>query len=311
VRVRVALVLVLFALITPAMARASYIVDRNVDRPTLKVDARGHALVQYVRRDGSRRHVLLWGASNGVANVDEGQPQVRFRIDYSGGWRAFHDARYWRRIRNACRPYDGPSLPLLVTACKAPDGSYWALQAWVRLEAMRGFAPFKPEQTTVELHLSHWSGQLPKLEVWPNWTYGGTLQGLFGRLTYDGLAVYGRRTPSPTVGDAFSQTLFIDTFNSVYGAGWKRDTAITTHRRNGGFCYTFVPQPPPPGYPSSAPRGPGLGERHRVTVMGPGVTPIVRWEGERLEAYDPARDELLNRAFDAVLGGDRLCALER
>ena len=37
---------------------------------------------------------------------------------------------------------------------------------------------------------------------------------------------------------------------------------------------------PPPGYPSSEPRGPGNGERHRVTVMGPGVTPVVRWEGE-------------------------------
>ncbi len=303
--------LALASLVLPALAGASYIVDRNVERPTLKVDASGHALVQYVRASGARRHVLFWGAVNGVANSDEGRPQTRFAMDYSGGWRAFHDTRYWRRLRNACKPYDGPPLVLVVAACKAPDGSYWALQEWVRLAAMRGFAPFTPEQRAVELHLSHWTGELPRLEVWPNWTYGGTLQGFFGRLVYRGVPVYGRRTPSATTGDAFAQTLFVDTLNSVYGPGWKRDTAVTTHVRNGGFCYTFIAQVPPPGYPSREPRGPGLGERHRVTSMGPGVTPVVRWEGARLGSYDPEADARINRTFDAVLGGDRACAPER
>src|SRR5919201_769213 len=116
---------------------------------------------------------------------------------------------------------------------------------------MRGFAPFKPEQTAVELHLSHWSGDLPKLEVWPHWTYGGSLQGFFGRLTYQGQPVYGTRSPSPTVSDPFAVNVFIDTFNSIYGPGWKHDTAINTHTRNGGFCYTFVAQSPPGGYPGT------------------------------------------------------------
>ena len=31
-----------------------------------------------------------------------------------------------------CLPYDGPALAWEVAACKAPDGSYWALQAWQR-----------------------------------------------------------------------------------------------------------------------------------------------------------------------------------
>ena len=30
-----------------------------------------------------------------------------------------------KRFKNRCRPYDGPSLPMLVAACKAPNGSYW------------------------------------------------------------------------------------------------------------------------------------------------------------------------------------------
>ena len=135
---------------------------------------------------------------------------------------------------------------------------------------MRGVAPFRPEQDAYELHVSHWSGPLPVLEVSPNWTYGGTLQGLFGRLTYRGDAVYGFRTPSATRSDPYARFVYIDTFNSVYGPGWKRDTGIVTHRGNGAFCYSFVAQAPPPGYPSREPRGPGNGERHRVTGDGSG-----------------------------------------
>ena len=33
-------------------------------------------------------------------------------------------------------------LVWLVAACRAPDGSYWALQRWQRLLPMRGIAPF-------------------------------------------------------------------------------------------------------------------------------------------------------------------------
>ena len=99
---------------------------------------------------------------------------------------------------------------------------------------MRGFAPFRPEHDAYELHVSHWSGPLPLLEVSPNWTYGGTLQGLFGRLTYRDEAVHGFRTPSATRRDPYARFVYIDTFNSVYGPGWKRDTGIVTHRAKRG-----------------------------------------------------------------------------
>ena len=72
------------------------------------------------------------------------------------------------------------------TACKAPDGTYWAVQAWQRLLPMRGFAPWLPDQGKLEFHVSHWSGPLAQFEVSQNWTYGGRWQGLFGRLTYRG-----------------------------------------------------------------------------------------------------------------------------
>jgi hypothetical protein len=41
------------------------------------------------------------------------------------------------------------------------------------------------------------------------------------------------------------------------------------------------------------------------------VTPVLRWEGERLGAYDRVRDAAINRIFDDVLGEDEKCAAER
>jgi hypothetical protein len=302
--------LVLLLLASPARA-SEPLGDRDVNFLSLKVNGRGEALVSYTRADGARRDVLVWDAVNALA-PDPDRPQVHFRFDYSGGWRTYGRARYARLLRDECRPYEGPRLVFLVAACKAPDGSYWALQRWQRLAPMRGFDPFLPEQEAHELHISHWSGPLPVLEVSPNWTYGASLQGLFGRLTYRDQAVHGFRTPSATRSDPYARFVYIDTFNSVYGPGWKRDTGIVTHPRNGAFCYSFVAQVPPPGYPSREPRGPGNGERHRITVMGPGVTPVVQWEGEGLHRYDAAMDRVFNRRFDRLVGDqDRLCAPER
>jgi hypothetical protein len=45
--------------------------------------------------------------------------------------------------------------------------------------------------------------------------------------------------------------------------------------------------------------------------MGPGVTPVIRWEGARLGAYDRMRDAAINQIFDDVLAGDAKCAPER
>src|SRR5207247_10523061 len=101
-------------------------------------------------------------------------------------------------FRDGCRPYDGPPLVFLVAACTAPDGSYWTIQSWQRTLPLRGVAPFAPGQGAWELHLSHWSGTLATLDVSPHWTSDATLQGLFGRLLYDGVPVYGTHTPSET-----------------------------------------------------------------------------------------------------------------
>lgn len=283
--------------------------DVDVSDVSLRVDAQGEALVTYRTHTGAVRHVLAWGAENAVApNPDVAQQA--FRLDYSGGWHKYR-RKAWLSFHDACRPYSGPSLAYLVTACTAPDGSNWAIQSWQRVLPLRGIAPFAPGQGAWELHLSHWTGELATLEVSPHWTYGHTLQGVFGRLLYAGSPVYGFRTPSATTGDRNARYFYIDTFNSAYGPGWRRDGAKVTHRPSGAFCYTFAPLPAPPaGYPE-VPTVSGVGERSRVTVMGPGVTPDVVWEGDTLGAYDASAQAAYTELFDRWIGDDLACAAER
>jgi hypothetical protein len=42
--------------------------------------------------------------------------------------------------------------------------------------------------------------------------------------------------------------------------------------------------------------------------MGPGVTPVIQWEGS---APAPGRDEAYNTLFDSLMVGDRVCGGER
>ncbi len=307
--IAVVLCVVMLVLASPTFASEQF-GDLDVSFVSMKVNGRGEALVTYRTKRGALRHVYVWGAINAV-KTDPVKPQQHFRYDYTGGRKKFGRQR-WREFENRCRPYDGPPLVWLVNACKAPDGSYWALQRWQRRLPMRGIEPFKPEQAAFELHISHWSGELPVLEVSPNWTYGGSWQGLFGRLTYRGDAVFGYKTPSSTRRDPNARYFYVDTLDSVFGVGWRHDAGKVAHSRNGAFCYSFVPQMTPPGYPARVVRPPGNGKRHRVTVMGPGVTPVVQWEGEGLGRYDPQQDKVFNALFDRIVGPeDRVCVRER
>jgi hypothetical protein len=256
------------------------------------------------------RRVLVWGAI-GARLPAAGVRQVRFRYDYAGGWGKYRRA-YWSGFRNRCRAYDGPPLAHLVAACKAPDGSYWALQRWQRRLPLLGFAPWRADQSAWELHVSHWTGPLARLEVSPNWTYAGSFEGVFGRLTYLGFPVHGfSTTAAGNPRDRYGRNLYIDTLNSAYGRGWHRESGIVAHRPTGTFCHSFVPQRPPPGYPSRDLRPAGRGDRHRVTVMGPGVTPVIQWQGTGLGKFNARRDAEFNRLFDDVMAGDNICRGER
>ena len=91
----------------------------------------------------------------------------------------------------------------------------------------------------------------------PNWTYGGTWQGLFGRLTYLGKPVFGFRTPSARRARRLRALLLRRHVRLRLRAGWKHDAGKVAHSRNGAFCYSFVPQWTPAGYPAHVLRPPG------------------------------------------------------
>ena len=166
--------------------------------------------------------------------------------------------------------------------------------------------------TAYELHLSHWNSELAKIEVYTHWTYGAQWQGVFGRFTYLGQPIFGfGSTAEGNPKDRYGRNVYIDTFNSAYGPGWKRESGILVHKPNGTFCHSFVPQKPFPGYPSQAMRPPAPGEKYRITVMGPGVTPVIQWEGPGLTSADRAAAASITAVFDQLMAGDRRCAPER
>jgi hypothetical protein len=264
--------------------------------------------VQFTQ-NGVRRHVLVWGAID-ARTPDSGLPQVRFRRDYSGGLALEHRAM-WRSFPNDCRPYVGPPLEYLLVACTAPDGSHWALQSWQRSLPHRGVDPWTAVQRAWDLRVSHWRGPLAQLELYTDWAFHGDAHDIFGRMTYGGVPVHGFHTTSngePT--DSYGRSLYIDTFGSAYGAGWRRETSIVFRNPSGAFCYSFWPTHDVslPGRPL---RPEGHGSKYRISVVGPGVTPDVTAEANDPGAYDPAVEARQDALFTQVIGPDRFCATQR
>lgn len=279
------------ALSLAGTASASQLIARNASQISLEVNARGTALVTY-RAQGKLTHLLAWGAVN--ARQRPASPkikQVAFKLDYSGGW--LHHRQTWRHFKNTCRAYDGPELAWFVAGCTAANGSYWALQSWQTALPDLGLAPWLQSQKTWWLHLSHWTGNLAKLDVYTDWIYGGRFQEVFGQYTYNGVGIRGfatTRVGAPT--DGYGRLLFLDTYDSSYGKGWLRENSFVSHGPPGMFCYGFYARNPWQGgyaHPRSTPnrkRGPGTGELYRITAPGPGVTPDVLWQGAGLHPYD-------------------------
>ena len=300
-----------------APASASQLVNRDVRKIKLSVNTKGEALVSYRTVRGRAQHVLAWGAIN-ARQPNRTLKQARFKLDYAGGWGKYHKS-YWKTFRNSCGAYDGPALPWLVTACKAPDGSYWALQKWqVQLPDL-GFTPWTAGLRQWELHLSHWTTDLAKLEVWQDWVYHGRFHHLFGRYTYLGQPVHGfgsTRGGAPT--DGYGRLLYLDTHNSAYGRGWRRENAFLVHNPTGVFCYGFFKHDAvaggykhPPSYRGLRPKG--NGDMYRLIAPGPGVTPDVMWSDSGLHDFsasnsaDVAFESAMNAQLDSILNGDRLC----
>jgi len=304
---------VALALASASGAAASDRIAINATNVSLAVSADGSTAVVTYDQSGHTRHALVWGALNALPPSPK-VPQVRFKFDWTGGWGTHRNANWWRRIGNHCAPYDGPALAALVAACDAPDGSHWALQAWQPKLPHRGYPPFKGSQTDWELDVSHWTGQLAELEVHADWAFDGQAHNLFGRLLYDGRPVHGFHTVKGTGApqDRYGRSLYIDTFDSAYGPGWKRETSIVFRKPTGVFCYSFWPThdqtlPGRPGRPA------GFGTKYRIEVQGPGVTPNLDVEVPDPGAWNPNDPDKVafqrdSRARQLELSrGDKFC----
>jgi hypothetical protein len=284
---RLILAAAVIAAFAAAPAHSSQLIDRNANNVKLAVNAKGEALLTYTA-GGQTKHVLAWGAINAIAPTP-GRTQVAFSLDYSGGYGKYH-RDYWKTFGSYCGSYDGPPLAWLVVACKAPDGSYWGLQSWQRALPDYGVSPTST-QSVWELHLSHWTGPIAVLTIKEDWSYR-RFDHLFGSLTYDGVGVYGfHSTPSGNPLDTFGRNIYVDTFDSAYGA-------FLTHKTNGTFCYGFYPHG---SHPS------GKGTKYRATVIGPGVTPDVMWQGTAPGAYNRALDVTANAAQRTPTFDDPAC----
>jgi hypothetical protein len=281
------------AAVAAGAAHGSQLIDRNATHVTLVVNAKREAMITYT--DGGKlKHVLVWDAVNAVPPT-KGRTQVAFKLDYSGGYGKYKQTSYWLNFAGGCLPYDGPALAWKVTACKAPDGSYWALQAWQRALPDYGVAP-TAAQSAMELRLSHWTGELPVLSITSDWSYRKFDQ-IFGTYTYGGIGVYGfKSTSSGNPLDSFGRNIYVDTFDSAYGAGWKRDNSFLTHQPKGSFCYGFYAHGAHPA---------ANGSQYRATAEGPGVAPDVMWQGAAPGPYDQAADATANAALTAL--GDKQC----
>jgi hypothetical protein len=284
----------LAALVGAGAAPASELIDRNASGVKLAVDAKGRALLTY-RARGRVQRVLAWGAIN-ARPPDPKLKQVKFKLDYAGGWGAFR-TQVWKTFKDACRPYDGPSLQWYVTGCLAPDGTYWAVQSWQRMLPNFGLDP-TAAQAVWELRLAHWRGDAPELTIKLDWAYR-RYDHLYGTYAYLGHPIFGFRvTPTGAPLDTHGRNLYLDTLDSAYGPGWKRENSFLAQNPGGNFCYGFFPHGNHPI---------GKGTRYRATIIGPGVTPDAYWESAAPGEYNRELDVAANAEQKELAGSSKYC----
>ena len=161
-------------------ASASQLIDRNATGVKLAVNAKGEALITYSARRQAEARARL-----GRDQRDRADARPRAGEPSSSTTRvagASTSATTGRRSARPAAPTTARRSPGMVAACKAPDGSYWALQAWQRMlaELRRG-----AERRAVvwELRLSHWTGDAAGARrsstdwAWHQWDH------LFGTFT--------------------------------------------------------------------------------------------------------------------------------
>lgn len=299
-------------------ASASQLVARNAAHPSIKVGMLGGrevAVVTY-QAGGVWHRALAWGAIN-ARFYSTTVPQVQFSINYNGGAGSPFGANAWSKVvhSNLCTPDPAlqSSLTVAVAACTMSTNAseHWALQVWQRTLPDAGVHPATTTARAWELHVSHWTDKFNPV-LWLKWGWANAAGGvhydhLYGVFAVDGHRVYGHA--STTVGsptDGYGRNIYVDALNAAWtqnGAytqpgGWVRWNGFLTHYPHGDFCasvYKTTYGVTRPGYAAAT--------MYRATAMGPGVTPIVRWQGPPPGTYSPGGFGTAGYSSAPVFGG--------
>ena len=205
---------------TAALAAASALasVEVAVDprgAESLRVDAAGNAEVSWTAADGSHRSLLV--ARDGS-------------LRYGGLSGA-----------DVSHPAAGASIPWAVVVRQTPDGRFYALQAWRRLDT-----------GPIELRFSRWQGEPTKLTLTTVCCKWGHVN-VVGSASFHGRPIYGykaTRVGNPL--DPYGRNVYLDSFR---GGRWDRMMGILTHRPTGSFSLWIRPE--------------WTGAQYRGTIPGP------------------------------------------
>jgi hypothetical protein len=183
-------------------ARASTTVARGVQRPALKIDARGYAEVSWTEA-GARRFLVV---------PPRGKLLPGGRLD---GRDVSRNARATVR------------LPFVRAVRRTADGRFWALQAWA-----------KTPKNPVELRFSRWRGAPTVVELEARCCESEAR--LEGRATFHGRPVFGySRTPE---GRRLRLFAYVDCFGCpVAPAAWSRLIGVALRAPDGRFSLQLRP----------------------------------------------------------------------
>src|SRR5262249_34782706 len=149
-----------------------------------------------------------------------------------------------------------------------------------------GVTPRSSLDSAYELRISHWSTKLPKLVVHTDWSYHGRYDHFYGNFTYLGTPQFGFKSTSYGAPLAqFGVLIYLDTYKSAYGKGWKRENSFLTHKNTSIWCYSAFPH---------APRPAGKGSKYRFTAIGPGALPDVQVTINGPGGYNATKDAAAN-----------------
>ena len=227
----------------PAPASASQMIARNATHVRLAVNRNHVALLTY-RSEGVCT-TRSPGARSTRARRRAGCRQVSFRLDYSGGWGS-RRKDLWRGFRTSAAPTRARSSTTSSPRARRPTARTGSSRSGAACCRRSASAP-RSRSGPTELHLSHWSGELPEFVVKVDWVYK-RYDHLYGWLKYKGKGVYGfRATRYGSPLDKWGRNVFVDTYNSRYGRGWKRENGFLTHRGDRRLLLRLLSARQPPG----------------------------------------------------------------